>query len=351
MQENKGSITSLVTAFARAYHSLNASNKIFDDYLAREMFSDDHWTYMERNMTGSYDFFNPAPAIADAAGCVSKGAISTNSAAYTSEGEDGNSGALPANRPNGSKPNGETLDMKAALGWVMRVMMAPTTLSRSRYTEDNLDKAIANGIRQYVILGAGMDTFAFRRPDLLSKIQVFELDHPATQAQKLNRISELGWEIHPNLHFVPIDFSKDEIAEALKQSPYNPGEPSYFSWLGVVYYLTNDVVLNVLRSIAGIALPGSLIVFDYPESDSFNPDKASDRMRLSREIVKNAGEPMKGGFDPAKLSEFLEESGWMLRENLSPTEIEELFFRDRDDGYHATDQTHFAMAEVIGGNR
>jgi methyltransferase (TIGR00027 family) len=319
MQENKGSITSLVTAFARAYHSLNASNKMFDDYLARCMFSDDHWAYMERNMAGSYDFFNP--------------------------------GALQVNRHAGAISKDETLDAKAALSWVMRVMMAPTTLSRSRYTEDNLEKAIAKGIRQYVILGAGMDTFAFRRPDLLSEIQVFELDHPATQAQKLNRISELGWEIHPNLHFVPIDFSKDSIAEALEQSSYNPAELSYFSWLGVVYYLTNDVVLDVLRSVASITLPGSLIVFDYPENDSFDPDKTSEKMRLSREIVKNAGEPMKGGFDPAKLSGYLEESGWLLLENLSPTEIEDLYFKGRDDGYHATDQTYFAMAEVVGGNR
>jgi methyltransferase (TIGR00027 family) len=362
MQESKGSVTSLVTAFARAYHSLNASSKIFDDYLARTMFSDEHWAYMEQNLAGSYDFFNPVstdptPSVsAGSANPRSKDKTSANDAISVSNGENPANtiastpaGVAPtATGPTGEMPTTPTLNAKEALSWVMRVMMAPTTISRSRYTEDNLEKAIANGVRQYVILGAGMDTFAFRRPDLLSKIQVFELDHPATQAHKLSRISELGWEIPAHLHFVPIDFSKDGIAEALKKSQYDPGKLSYFSWLGVVYYLANDVVLDLLHAIAGIASPGSLMVFDYPENESLDPGKVSEKMRLTREIVRNAGEPMKGGFDPVELSGYLEKSGWLLRENLSPADIEELYFKGRDDGYHATGQTYFALAEAIG---
>ena len=109
------------------------------------------------------------------------------------------------------------------------------TLGRSRYTEDSLEKAVEQGVKQYVILGAGFDTFAFRCPEILEKLQVYEVDHPATQAFKRSRLAEAGWELPPQLHFVPVDFEQESLAEALTRSSYDPQAPSFFSWLGVTY--------------------------------------------------------------------------------------------------------------------
>ncbi len=96
-----------------------------------------------------------------------------------------------------------------------------SVLCRARYSEDNLKEAVKQGMQQYVILGAGMDTFAFRHPELLEQLQVFEVDHPATQAFKRQRIAELGWEKPSNLHFVTVDFTQENLATALKRSSYD----------------------------------------------------------------------------------------------------------------------------------
>lgn len=154
MENNQSSITALVTAFSRAYHSLNITPKIFDDFLARQMFTDEEWTFLSKNVAAALEFFDPEL-----------------SASVTGQSE--------------------------ALEWVMKLQNAPVTLSRSRYCEDTLHKEMEHGTGQYVILGAGFDTFAFRRTDLLDNLNVFEIDHPATQAFKIKRIGNLGWKIPP----------------------------------------------------------------------------------------------------------------------------------------------------------
>lgn len=299
----KGSVTALVTAFSRAYHSSHARVKIFDDPLAVKMFSDEALSFFEKNTAESLKFLDPELAAA----CPGR---------------------------------------EEALEAVMRVQNAPVTLSRSRYTEDCLEEGLAAGVKQYVILGAGMDTFAFRKPELLSRLEVFEVDHPSTQAGKLQRIAELGWETPPELHFVPHDFAGESLKTALERSAYDPHKRSFFSWLGVTVYLDRATVFDVLRAFTGISAPGSTIVFDYFETDAFNPEKAGKRVRMMQEIVKRAGEPMKAGFDPSVLSEELAQVGLRLIEDLGPNEIEERYFKNREDGYHAYEHVHFARAAV-----
>jgi methyltransferase (TIGR00027 family) len=302
IEDKKPSVTAFINCFARAYHSINSSQKIFDDFLAREIFSDEHWSIMEQNLAASYGFFNP-------------GAVKDS-------------------------------EQSEALEWLMREMMAPVTLSRSRFTEDKLDEAIRNGITQYVILGSGLDTFAFRHSELLSRVRVFDLDHPVTQSFKRNRINELGWDIPDKLEFIPVDFTKDDFIGKLLSSSYNPGEPGFFSWLGVTYYLPEEVIFDMLRSIAKLSCSGISIVFDYPDKDSFDKGKASGKAKLTREIVDRAGETMKGGLDPATLDSDLDTLGLVLRENLSPDDINKAYFDGRNDGYCATEHTYFALAEV-----
>lgn len=303
MPENQISITALVTAFARAYHSEYDSPKIFDDFLAPKLFTPEEYVYFSHNLAKSVEFFDPK---------------------FAATGPD------------------ET----AALAHVMQIQNGPVTLSRSHYTEDCLEASVKQGVEQYVILGAGLDTFAFRRPDLLKKLQVFEVDHPATQNGKRQRIARLGWETPRQLHFVPVDFASDNLATALQQSGYDPQKTSFFSWLGVTLYLTRQAVFDTLQSIATIASPGSIIVFDYLDTNAFIPERTEKRVQLMQEVVRRAGEPVKTGFDPETLGELLAESGLSLAENLGPSDIEALYFKGRTDNYHAKAHFHFARVVV-----
>jgi len=236
------------------------------------------------------------------------------------------------------------LDPQTALALVMRAQSTPITLSRARYAEDLLEEAVRAGTQQYVILGAGFDTFAFRRRDLLPRLRVFELDHPATQAEKLRRIGSAGWVRPEGLCFVPVDFAAQTMAEALKGSAFDPTVPTFFSWLGVTYYLSRETVLATLRSVRSLACSGSEVVFDYVHTDAFDPAKASARMQRMQLVVQRSGEPMKTGFDPVKLASELREVGLELSEEVSPGEIQARYFDGRTDGYTAFEHVHFAMA-------
>jgi methyltransferase (TIGR00027 family) len=303
MTENQAGITALITAYARAYHATHDSPKIFDDFLADQFYTAQEHIDFDRYLAESIKLIDPE---------------------------------LAANQP----------DQATALAHVMQLHNAPITLSRSRYAEDCLEEAVKNGVQQYVILGAGFDTFAFRRPDLLTRLQVFEVDHPITQDLKRQRIAMPGWEIPAQLHFVPIDFTKESLTAALQRSSYDPHQLSFFSWLGVSYYLTREVVFATLQDIAGIALTGSTIVFDYMDADAFIPEKAGKRIQLMQWIAGQVGEPMKSGFDPHTLAAELDRLGYLLQENLAPAEIDRRYFQGRTDLYRAFEHLHFARAVV-----
>ncbi len=242
-------MTALLTAYARVYHATHDSPVIFDDSLADQLFSAEEHVFFDKGLADSLKFLDPERA---------------------------------AQYP----------DQASALAQYMHIQGAPIAVSRARYTEDALAVAVDQGIQQYVILGAGMDLFAFRKPDLVKRLQVFEIDHPATQAMKRERIVKVGWAIPEQLHFVAVDFTKENLADTLKQSAYDPKSPSFFSWLGVTYYLTREVVFATLRAITEIAPRGSSIIFDYMDTDAFNPEKAAKRVQKMQQIVQNVGEPM-----------------------------------------------------------
>lgn len=302
MIENRASVTSVVTAYSRAYHSLNDNPKIFDDFMAVRLFSEEEFQYLGKMMAESLNFLNQAAA-------------------------------------------DSCKDQETALKCVMK-FNAPTTISRSRYTEDLLEDSIRNGVSQYIILGAGLDTFAYRRPDLTEKVQVFEVDHPATQENKKERLKMSGIDTPSNLHFIPVDFSRTYLSQALKGTPYDPAKKSFISWLGVSFYLEREVVHSTFRSIASLASSGSYLVFDYINQFVLIPGNASEGSGKMQEIVSRAGEPMKSGFDPSTLALELEQNGLVLIETIGPEEIEKRFFMGRDDGYHASENIHFALAMV-----
>jgi methyltransferase (TIGR00027 family) len=237
-------------------------------------------------------------------------------------------------------------DQAAALACVMQTHHGPITLSRSRYTEDRLAEMIDQGVRQYVILGAGLDTFAFRRPDLLDRLHVFEVDQTAALAMKHERLTVLGHPYPPQLHFVAVDFLTERLSDVLPASAYDPQALNFFSWLGVTYYLTREAILATLRAVAAMAPAGSTLVFDYMDADAFRPERAAKRIQLMQSIARQVGEPMQTGFDPATLAEELNHAGLRLKEDLGPAEIEARYFQQRTDEYHAFEHVHFARAVV-----
>jgi methyltransferase (TIGR00027 family) len=296
MKENQVSRTALMAAYIRSYHSIHDSPKIFDDFLAYQLLTaEEHKSFQDYYLT-----------------------LLKNSNIVSSN------------------------EQVISLGTIMQVMTASALiLSRSRYTEDTLEEAVRHGVKQYVILGAGMDTFAFRRSEMLKQIEVFEVDHPDTQTFKRRRIAELGWECSPSLHFVPVDFTIDNLRKALFQSSYDPTALSFFSWLGVTYYLPKDALFDTLRTISDIAPAGSKVVFDYYDTDIFNQDKVHPLMKTALKNLKRHGEPLKTVFNATTLATELAKVGLHLHEQLDPNEIEERYFKKRSDLYHAFRYAHF----------
>ena len=191
-----------------------------------------------------------------------------------------------------------------------------------------------------------MDTFAFRRLDLMEQLEVFEVDHPATQEFKLNRLNELGWKHPENLHFVPIDFTKENLVTALtSSSSYNPKAKSFFSWFGVINYITIDEILATLHSIVNVASSGSIVLFNYSNFDAFNSEKFP-YMQKAREFLQNIGEVIKtDGLIPSKLEKDLTSLGLHLKENLDAREIENRYFKGCMDRYYTFNE-HFVCAIV-----
>lgn len=191
-----------------------------------------------------------------------------------------------------------------------------------------------------------MDTFAFRCPELAKLLLVFEVDDPITQAYKRTRISVAGWGEPDQLHFVPVDFSRDSLLTALVRASYDPDALSFFSLLGFTSYFDRKTVLSVMSDISCIAAAGSTLVFDYLDNDAFVPGKATKRIQVEMEYFRDIGVPMITSFESATLASELQFLGFTLRENLNPGEIERRYFQDRSDGFHAYEHMHFAHTEV-----
>jgi methyltransferase (TIGR00027 family) len=204
-------------------------------------------------------------------------------------------------------------------------------VARSKYAEDSLAEAIKRGVRQYVILGAGLDTFAYRNPYPSGTLRVFEVDHPCTQAWKRERLDAEHISMPQSLCFVPVDFEKEALEGQLLKAGVRTDEPSFFSWLGVTMYLPADAVMATMRSIALSAARGSEIVFDYALSPSaLGPGDLSDYRAMAARVAA-LGEPWRSAFDPDLLSADLRAMGLTPAEDLGPDELNARFFKERTD--------------------
>lgn len=202
----------------------------------------------------------------------------------------------------------------------MRIFIAV----RTRFAEDALAEAVNHGVRQLVVLGAGLDTFAYRSP-FGDRLRVFEVDHPATQAWKQDRLAEASIPIPPWLTFAPIDFEQQTLADGLASASFDPTQPTFFTWLGVVPYLTEPAIFATLGFIIG--LPGGAhVVFDYSDPpELFTPEqRARHEVRAGR--VADLGEAWVSFFDPATLHFRLAGIGFAEIEDFSPREIAARYF-------------------------
>jgi methyltransferase (TIGR00027 family) len=200
---------------------------------------------------------------------------------------------------------------------------------RSRYAEDELARAFAHGVMQYVVLGAGLDTFAYRNPH--AALHVFEVDHPATQAWKREQLRDAGISIPPSLTFVPIDFEHQTLEAELRRSGLNFASPAFFSWLGVTPYLTREACMSTLGLIGKMAA-GSGVVFDFAIDPALLNAGQRQALAALAKRVASVGEPFRLFFDPEKLQSDLKILGFHRTELLQGKQINERYFKGRADG-------------------
>ncbi len=301
VKKGESSVTSLVSAFSRAYHSEFDRPKIFDDYIAKEFISQQERNSVETNMVQGIHFFNTDIA---------------------EQFQD---------------------NPKEILKWITQVQLSPTPLARAAYCERILLHEIALGVKQYVILGAGLDTFSFRQRELENKIEVFEVDHPSTQRFKKERIKEAELEVPNHLHFVSMDFTKGFSYEQLRNEGFE-NKKTFFSLLGVTYYLTKEELSSLIECLFEMVPEGSSIVFDYPDENLFTEKGLSNRVENMVKMAAVGGEPMKSCFSYTEMEALLEKAGLLIYEHLSPEDINKLYFEGRNDYLKAFETVHYVHA-------
>ena len=297
----QASLTALLSAFARAYHLENSPEPVFRDTAARRLLSDAEYERIKKYLIEGASFFAPGRRFAND---------------------------------------------KEALSCAVNTQLGPTPLSRARFAEDSLKTAVKTGTAQYVILGAGLDTFAWREGDLLKKLTVFEVDHPLTQADKRRRLQEAGLSVPENLRFVPADFLVDDLKARLLQQGFDETKKTFFSLLGVAYYLSEAALCALLQSIASFAAEGSTLLFDYGDEGLFS--SSDKRVKNMLAMAQAGGEPMVFSADELSLTLLLDKYNFLLYEALSPEEINARYFSRRDDGCAAFPCIRFALTVLKG---
>lgn len=189
-------------------------------------------------------------------------------------------------------------------------------VSRSRFSEEALAASVARGARQVVVLGAGLDTFSLRNP--YPDVRVFEVDFPATQAWKRERLRDAGLAAPDTLTFAPVDFERESLASGLVRAGFRRDQPAFFQWLGVSMYLNRETVFSTLDLIAGV--PDSAVAFDYTESFENQAPERRARLTAMAESAAARGEPWLSFFDPPEIAAVLRGKGF--------GDIEDLGFAD-----------------------
>ena len=228
---------------------------------------------------------------------------------------------------------------------ISRRSLTAMVIMRSRYVEDEVDEAVAKGVCQYVILGAGLDSFAYRRLDLAKVLRIFEVDHPATQAWKRTRLHGAGVKLPPNLSVVPVDFEKESLIDNLLRNGYREDAPGFFSWLGVTMYLSPEAIFGTLGAIAALAR-GTEILFEYNASKESLDAETQKILAVVMAVAAARGEPMRSFFEPARLAKQVRELGFAEVSDFGPDEALACYFTGRAGRLRPSVFNHCMRAQV-----
>jgi methyltransferase (TIGR00027 family) len=239
-------------------------------------------------------------------------------------------------------------------GWRARPDMDPQATSgfrasivaRARFIEDLVAEQAGNGVSQYVVLGAGLDTFAQRRPQIAAHLRVFEVDQPGPQAWKRRRLIELGHGIPDWLRLVPVDFEASESwTEQLAAAGFDPGRPAVVVSTGVTMYLTKDATVATLRQIAGFA-PGSTLAMTFLLPTDLLDDADRPGLQASEEGARSAGTPFISFYTPQEMLSLAREAGLTDVRHVSGASLAERYFAGRTDGLRPSSGEDLLLATV-----
>lgn len=217
-------------------------------------------------------------------------------------------------------------------------------MARSRIAEDRLDTLLRNGTpTQWVLLGAGLDMFAWRRPEH-ADVPQFEVDHPATQADKRRKLAALGLTPPTRHRFVPVNFEEESASTKLGAAGFDPTVPAVFAWLGVTYYLTREAITATLRDLRSIAAPGSHLVFDYRAPDRHARPDELRLLALGDRTFAKWGEPFVSLVEPDEWRTLARETGWRHVADHDHQAMVERFYKGRTDGLRPT--TTYRVVEL-----
>lgn len=288
------SMTALVSAFSRAYHAEMHAVKIFDDSVARRLFTDEEYGGISRHMADGIGYFNPQ---------------------------------LVGTRAE-------------ALQWVVDTQLSPAPLGRAAFAERSLETAVRLGAAQYLIFAAGYDTFAYRQPDWARQLQIFEIDHPATAADKRNRLRRAGLTATTNVHYIATDFAAERWQTALTEcGAFAAEKVSFCSMLGMTYYLSAQVFEDMLAVLGALLPENSAIVFDYPDEKNYTAC-AGARAKKQAMLASGAKEKMLASYSYAAMETMLSAHGFQIFEHLTPQEMTDQYFA----AHNAADPRHAMTA-------
>ena len=204
------------------------------------------------------------------------------------------------------------------------------SISNLRLAEELVEEGLASGRNQYLLLGAGLDSFGVRRADLADRLRVYELDHPVPQEVKRARIVRARGSVPTNLELVPIDFETTTIAQALTTSSHDPHKPSTVSWLNTIAYLTVEATAASLHGLGEVSALDSRRILNYPPKARFTPD-AEAEFAAVRDSVARKGEPFRSAFDPQEMEGYVTDAGFVVEQHLTEADLDSRFFSGRTD--------------------
>lgn len=277
---NKKSMTARVSAFARAYHYKHNEVCVFSDSIAGPMLGDKIYNDIASNMAKGISFFNP----------------------------------------------NSDLDEEEALEWIVTQYLSPSPLGRSAFTETALQNSVMIGAKQYLMLGAGYDSFAYRQPDYAKAINIYEVDHPLTLENKLHCLKSNDIDVADNVFHIPIDLTDSHWPELLiRNSNFSGSKITFCSLLGLTYYLSEDDFDHLLKTLSKLLAHGSTLVFDYPDEFTFT-ESAGIRTKKQLMLAAASGEPMKSSYSYDAMEKRLADNGFLVYNHLNPVAITDLHF-------------------------